>query len=278
MELAERLDGEVIGADSRQVYRHLQIGTAKPGPELRERIRHHCIDLVEPSERYSLAEYLRAARDALAEIRQRGRRPIVAGGTGQYAWALLEGWRIPPVAPDPELRATLAERVEAEGREALHAELRRVDPAAAGAIPAMNVRRVIRALEVYEHTGRPISAWQQDRDPAEFIAVAPRIEVDELDRRIEARVEAMFGAGLLHEVRALLDKGVPADAPGFDSIGYREALAALHDEMTEEEAVAAAQLATRQFARRQRAWFREDDDRIHWAEAVDQAVRHLLEA
>ena len=272
LELAARFDGEVIGADSRQVYRGLDIGTGKPAAADRAAVRHHLVDHVDPRERYHLARFLREARAALADVRSRGRRPILAGGTGQYVWALLEGWDVPEVAPNPALRAGLEARARRDGPAALHAELRHLDPAAAEAILPTNVRRVIRALEVERRTGRRISDWWAARAPIDAVIVAPEVDPAELDARIDRRVEAMFDAGLVEETAALLRDGLPPDAPGLGSIGYREVVAHLAGEGDRAAAVAATQQATRRLARRQRAWFRAADARIHWAPTAGAAL------
>ncbi len=276
--LAEAGDGggEIVGADSRQVYRGLDIGTAKPSREELARVRHHCLDHVDPRERYHLARYLREARAAVAEIRGRGRRPLLVGGTGQYVWALLEGWDVPNVPPDADFRAEMEARAKREGLASLHAALASVDPkAAAGMLPG-NVRRVVRALEVQRATGRPISSWHEARDPMPAVVVAPVVEADELYRRIDARVEEMFARGLVEETEALLSgwagAGLPDDAPGLASIGYAEVVRYLRGEFSLEEAVEEAKRGTRRFARRQRAWFRRSDARIRWCTDVAEAL------
>jgi tRNA dimethylallyltransferase len=277
--LATRFDGEIIGADSRQVYRGLNIGTAKPTAAQRDAVPHHCIDHVDPRERYHLGRFLREARAAISAIRARGRQPILAGGTGQYVWALLEGWDVPEVAPDPAFRAVLEQRAADQGSEVLHAQLRQSDPAAAAAILPTNTRRLIRALEVQRATGRPISAWWAVRDPIPAAIIAPTIDPGVLDIRIDERVHAMFADGLIDETQALLQAGLPADAPGLGSIGYRQVVAHLArtpiDATGRETAIADTQQATRRLARRQRAWFRAADPRIHWAATLDTALAEL---
>lgn len=268
--IAEMVGGEVIGADSRQVYRGLDIGTAKPSRAARARVRHWCVDHVDPRERYHLARFLQEAEAAIAEIRAHGRRPVLVGGTGQYVWALLEGWDVPAVEPDSEFRRGLQQRAEREGAAALHGALAAVDPAAAARILPGNVRRVIRALEVYEKTGRPISSWHETRRPIPAVIVAPAVERAGIDARIEARVEEMFRAGLVGEVRSLLAEGLPPTAPGLESIGYREVCRHLAGELSPEETMAAVKQATRQLARRQWVWFRRDDRRIQWLASVGE--------
>ena len=264
LRLARELDAEIVSADSRQLYRRLDIGSAKPTPAERALIPHHCLDLREPTEPISLAEYLEAARAAIADVQARDRLPIVVGGSGQYVWALLEGWVVPPAAPDRAFRERLEEAAR-RGRAALHDDLARVDPEAAAKIEPNNLRRIIRALEVYEQTGRPISSWQRERHPLRFAVYAPELSQSELDERIDRRTAAMFRAGLVEEVAALLREGVPSDAPGFRAIGYREVLAYLRGEFSLLDAVAAVARATQRFSRRQRAWFRADDPRIAWS-------------
>ena len=272
LELAQRLDAEIVSADSRQLYRGLEIGSAKPTPAERALIPHHCLDLRDPAESISLAEYLDAARAAIADIQRRGKLPLIVGGSGQYVWALLEGWIVPPAPPDHALRDQLAREAETRGAPALHDDLARVDPDAASRIPPNNLRRIIRALEVHRQTGRPISSWQRERRPLRFSAYAPAHSPEALDRRIDERAAAMFRAGFVDEVAALLRDGVPEDAPGFDAIGYREVLAHLRGELSLLDTVAAVARATQRFSRRQRKWFRADDSRIRWSAAPPQRI------
>ncbi len=271
IDLAGLVDGEIIGADSRQVYRRLEIGTAKPTLEERAVVPHHCLDYVDPSERYHLARYLREARAAIDEIRACGKVPVVVGGTGQYIWALLEGWSVPEVEPDLAFRTRMTDFATSDGVQALHDRLATVDPVAAGRIDARNVRRVVRALEVAEVTGRPISAWHDEREPIPAVVVAPSYDLAVLDERISARVDAMIAAGLVEETQALLDSGLPASAPGLGSIGYREIVRHLRGESSLQAAGEEIKLATRQLARSQAKWFRHDDDRIHWCGDIETA-------
>lgn len=268
MEIARRVGGEIVSIDSRQIYTGLDIGTAKPSAEMRAEIPHWCVDIVGPTERYSLGSYLKVARAAIEDIRVRGNRPIAVGGSGQHMRALLEGWQVPPVAEDPEFRASL----ESTPVQQLHADLMQVDPQAAEQIGSTNARRIIRALEVHRFTGVPISEWQQRRSPVDYLAFAPDVSLEALDLRIAHRTRAMFDGGFVEEVRALLDDGVSPDAPGFHSIGYREVLAHLRDEITLDQARDDVARATRRFARRQRAWFRRDDPAICWAVDVPLAL------
>jgi len=263
--LARAVDGEIVGADSRQVYRRMDIGTAKPTPEERGLVAHHLLDVVEPDEPFSLAQYLELATATLEDIWARGRQPLLVGGSGQYVWALLEGWTVPRLPPQRELRRSLEERAEREGGEALHRELAHVDPRAAAGIDPRNVRRVIRALEVYQATGRPISFWQEKSPPGwDTLIVGLTCARDELYRRIDDRVDGMMVAGLVEEVRGLLAAGYSRELPSMSGIGYREVCEYLAGELDLRAAVARIKTATHRLARQQATWFRQDDPRICW--------------
>jgi len=277
--LALAFDGEIVGADSRQVYRYMDIGTAKPTPEERARVPHRLIDVVDPDGEFSLVQYLELAREALGDIWRRGRTPFLVGGTGQYVWAVLEGWQVPRVPPDRGLRRSLEERAQREGTDALYRELAAVDSAAAARIDPRNVRRVVRALEVRYLTGEAISSraakLQPDFEPLILAIDRPR---DELYRRIDERVDRMIGSGLVDEVRSLLERGYGADLPPMSGIGYRQVCAHLRGEMTLAEVAAKMKTETHRLARMQYTWFRRDDPRIHWVDAsagdpYDEAAR-----
>ncbi|HEY8490183.1 MAG TPA: tRNA (adenosine(37)-N6)-dimethylallyltransferase MiaA [Dehalococcoidia bacterium] len=281
--LAARFGGEVVNADSRQVYRGMAIGTAQPAEAERAAAPHHLFAVVEPDQPFSLGLYLDLAGRTLAEIWARGHVPFLVGGTGQYVWALLEGWQVPRVPPAPAVRAALEERARREGAAALHRELAAVDPETAARIHPHNVHRVIRALEVYRATGQPPSR-QRARRPPGFRALVLGLTCDrtELYRRIDARVEAMYAAGLVEEVRDLLARGYGRDLPAMRSIGYREAAAYLAGELTLAEAVARTKTETHRLARTQEAWFRRSDPRIHWLDCrrpdgAEALVRRFLE-
>lgn len=274
--LAQRIGGEIVNADSRQVYRGMDIGTAKPPPGERALVPHHLFDIAVPAGGYSLALFQRDARAVLEAIWARGTSPWLVGGTGQYVWGLLEGWTVPEVPPDPALRAELAGVAAREGAEALQERLRAIDPESAERIDARNVRRVIRALEVHHHTGEPFSRWQRHRDPGfEFRVLGVDLPRDGLTARIDARVEEMFAAGLVEEVRGLVAAGVPPESPAMSSIGYGEVLRYLAGECSLPEAVSETQRATRRLARRQAQWFRRTDERITWVSSVEEAAEAL---
>jgi tRNA dimethylallyltransferase len=271
--LAQRIDGEIINADSRQLYRGMDLGTAKPTAAEQAAARHWLIDLADPDERFTLARVLDLSREAMRDIAARGRVPIVAGGTGQYVWALLEGWRVPRVAPDAALRAEL-EAVAARGAEgALSRVLEAEDPASARRIDPRNLRRVIRAIEVSRATGRPFSAWQEkDGPPAErVVLLGLRFEREELYRRIDARVDTMMDAGLVDEVRGLRDR-YGRDAAAMSGIGYRQLCQYLEGELSLHDAVERIKTETHRLARMQHTWFRADDPRITWLDAGDPGL------
>lgn len=269
VELARRLDGEIVGADSRQVYRHMDIGTAKPTREERSQVGHHLVDVVDPDGPFSLGQWLELAQAALEDVWSRGRQPLLVGGTGQYVWALLEGWRVPRVPPQPEFR----QRMEGRGGAGLFEEVRRIDPTAAERIGPANRRRLIRALEVYEATGRPISYWQSKEPPQfETLVIGLRLPRDVLYRRIDERVERMIAAGLIDEVERLLAMGYSRELPSMSGIGYKEACAHLAGEMTLAEAAARIKTETHRLARHQNAWFKADDPRIGWLDAGEGVV------
>ncbi len=265
--LAAALPGaEIVNCDSRQVYRGMSIGTAKPTAAQRAAVPHHVIDVVEPDDPFSLAAYLSLARSAIADILARGGRPVVVGGTGQYAWGLAEGWEAPAVPPQPEARERLRREAESGGAAALHERLAGLDPEAARFIHPHNVRRVIRALEVIEVTGRSFSPQRTKSAPA----VAARMlglatARGDLHRRIDERIERMLDEGWLDEVRELLHAGYGPELPSFSSAGYRDLAAHLRGEATLEAAIEGVRAATRRLAKAQAAWFRRSDQRISWA-------------
>jgi tRNA dimethylallyltransferase len=283
--LAERLGAEIVCADSRTVYRRMDIGTAKPPAALRRRVPHHLIDVVEPGEPFTLADYQRLATRVIAEIQARGRLPLVVGGTGLYIRAITDRLVIPAVAPDRSLRA----RLEAEERERgpghLHARLAALDPLAAARIHPRNLRRLIRALEVTMLSGRPISQQQGSGASSGPLAVVGlTMERGALYRRIDARVDAQLAAGLVDEVRGLLASGVPADAPAMQGLGYREIAGWLAGAYDFAEAVRLLKRNTRRFAKRQLTWFRRDP-RIVWvltagddADGVAARVHAIMDA
>jgi tRNA dimethylallyltransferase len=273
LDLAERLGGEIVSADSRQVYTRLDIGTAKPTPAERARAPHHLIDIIAPDEALSVAEYQRRATQAIAEIHARNRLPIFVGGTGQYVAAVLEGWSIPAVAPAQGVRAELEAFAQIYGPAALHARLLQVDPAAASAIDYRNVRRVARALEVFLETGSPISTLQRRNPPPyRVLKLGLTMPRDALYQRIDARIDGMVAQGLVAEIDGLVKAGYTWELPAMSALGYREFRAYLDGAASLGSSVAEVKRNTRNFVRKQYNWFRLADPSIVWLDAgsIDQ--------
>jgi tRNA dimethylallyltransferase len=277
--LAERFAGEILNTDSLQVYRTLDIGTAKPGAAERARVPHHLLDVVDPDEAFSAGDYVRAARAVLADLAARGRVPILCGGTGLYFRALLQGISDIPDVP-PAVRSAVAAQLAQRGAPALHARLAEVDPAAAARIHPHDAQRIARALEVFEASGRPLSVFQaaqpfaaaatlrSGESPVQSVGFA--YERPELYRRIDARVERMLGRGLIEEVRGILARGYAPGLKPLRSIGYLEAVAHLQGRLLLAEVAPAIQLRTRHYAKRQITWFKRHPN-IAWAEPGDFA-------
>ena len=255
--LASALQGEIVSADSRQVYRLLDAGTAKPSAAQRERAKHWLLDCADPTETFDAARWAKEAAVIIAAIRARGRIPIVCGGTGLYVRALLEG--LSPLPPRNEaVRSRLAAQAESIGKAALHARLAAADPAAAAGIPPENIQRVTRALEVLELTGRPISEhWSKGRSAGLSADLILRLDMTAAAsrERIEKRALSLW-PGLLAEIRALVPARFIGDEPGFTSLGYREALACAQGKLSEGEGLAGMIRSTVAYAKRQRTWFR----------------------
>ncbi|HUF53192.1 MAG TPA: tRNA (adenosine(37)-N6)-dimethylallyltransferase MiaA [Dehalococcoidia bacterium] len=269
VELAKSIGGlEAINADSRQVYRYMDIGTAKPTSGEREALPHWLVDVVYPDQQFNLGRWLELAKEGLETIWGRGLIPVIVGGTGQYVWALLEGWRVPQVPSQEELRREM----ESRPPDDLLSELLHIDPASEEYIQPSNVRRVIRALEVYHATGKPFTYWRtKDAPDFDAMVVGLHLTRDALYKRIDQRVDMMMRAGFLGEVRGLVERGYGCDLPAMSAMGYRELCEHLHGELTLEEAVERTKTGTHRLARHQNAWFKASDRRIHWLES-DRAV------
>jgi tRNA dimethylallyltransferase len=262
--LALALGGEVVNADASQLYRGMDIGTAKLAPGQRRGIPHHQLDVLTVTQEASVAAYQQAARADLATIRERGQVPVVVGGSGLYVRALLDRLEIPPT--DPQVRSRWEDRLQVDGPEALHLLLVERDPAAATAIDPRNGRRLVRALEVIELTGRPFSATLPTREfVGPTVLIGLRAEREVLDARIERRAVGMWRAGLVEEVQTLEAQGLRAGRTASRAVGYAQVLRQLDGELTEEEAVADTTVATRRLARRQERWFGADP-RVEWLE------------
>ena len=270
LQLAAALGGEIINADSMQLYRGMDIGTAKLAPSERAGLPHHLLDIWDVTTAANAAEYQQLARAAIAEIHGRGAIPVLVGGSGLYVRAAIDPLEFP--GTDPVVRARLEAELEQAGPAALHGRLAAADPAAAAAILPSNSRRIVRALEVMELSGRPFSAVLPAFESCyRVVQVGLRLPRDELDERIASRVTAMWQAGLVAEVRELADRGLREGRTASRALGYAQVLRFLAGEWTQEQAAAETVRATRRFARRQESWFRRDP-RITWLAAGDPGL------
>ena len=273
LHLAQALDGEIVGADSRQVYRLMDIGTAKPSPEDLSLIPHHLINIINPDEDFSLAQYQKLAYPAISNIQGRNKLAFLVGGSGQYIWSVLEGWGIPPAPPDPEFRYCLEAKAAREGNSGLYQELERVDPIAAQSIDRHNVRRVIRALEVYRSTGVPFSQLRRkNKPPFKALIIGLTVERAELYKKIDSRVDAMVEQGLVAEVERLVNMGYHFGLPALSGIGYQQIGRFLKGELNLTTAIKQIKFETHRFVRHQYTWFRLDDERIRWFNIGDNGV------
>ena len=269
MRLAERTPTpiEVVSADSRQVYRRMDIGSAKPSRAQLERVRHHLIDVVEPDEGFSLGRFAVMAKQAIKNANMAGNLPVMAGGTGQYAMAVLEGWNVPSVEADPNLRRELENLLNSDGLDALAERLRALDPLALEIVDARNPRRLIRAIERASAGHR--AGEKPRRTPPDFdsLTIGLHVERQELYRKIDERVERMVESGFVEEVRSLLESGYDTDLPSMSGIGYREIAEYLRGDADLDDAVRRTKFRTHRYARSQYNWFKRDDRRIRWFES-----------
>ena len=280
LQIAAKVCGEIISADSMQVYRGMDIGTAKPTASERANVPHHLIDVVDPGQSFSAADYQRLARAAVDDILARGRLPIFSGGTGLYIRAAIDDYNFTESANNPEVRQKLQQELQEAGLNALYTRLKQVDPRVASRLSATDQRRIIRALEVFETTGRALSSWESEKDIKNALydvimvgLLRPRAQ---LYARIDERVEQMFTAGLVLEAKRLYDTGISLAAG--QALGYKELLAYLEGRSSLEEAKALLKQQTRRYAKRQLSWFRADS-RVRWVDAQDaqQATACILE-
>jgi len=281
IELARAVGGEIISADSMQVYRHMDIGTAKPTAAEQAAVRHHLIDIVDPDEPFDAATYAALGRQAVAELSRRGRTPVVVGGTGLYIKALLSGL-FHSDARDPAVRSRLRAEAESLGPAALHARLEQCDPQTAARLHPNDAVRILRALEVFEVTGRPISELQREHrfadTPFRALTIGLAMERETLYRRIDRRVEAMLAAGLEEEVRELLAKGYGPALRPMQSIGYSHMAAFITGAVSHEECLRTLQRDTRRFAKRQMTWFRAYPDTVWLSPEKPQKIIQLAHA
>lgn len=275
LRLARDFDIEIVSADSHQVYRGLNIGTAKPTPAEQAAVPHHLLDVVAPDGVLALAEFQERAYATINALHTQKKLPVLVGGTGQWIKAVVEGWGIPRVPPDTALRQQLEAEVQANGPQALHNQLAAVDPAAAQKIDYRNMRRVIRALEVYQKTGIPISQHQKKEPPPyQILQIGLTMPRELLYHRIDQRIDRMMDQGFLEEVQGLAQAGYGWHTPAMIGLGYRQLGQYLQGEITLAEAIALIQKETRRFVRQQYNWFRLDDEQIHWFDIADGLQQH----
>ena len=285
IQLAEKLNGEIISADSRLFYRGMDIGTAKPSSEELTRVPHYLIDIVNPDETLSLAVFQEKAKNIIADIHTRGKLPFLVGGTGQYIRAVTQGWTPPEVTADERMRGVLEKLVEERGLNWLHDRLSQIDPESAAKIDARNVRRTIRALEVILTTGRKFSEQRgQSESPYQLITIGLNRPREELYQRVDERIDLMFANGLVDEVKGLLARGYPPTLPSMSAIGYRECVSVAKGLLTVEQAKVEMRRVTRIFVRRQANWFKESDPNIMWfkvkngvGQEIENKIRQLID-
>ncbi len=276
LHLAQALNGEIVSADSRQIYRYMNIGTAKPTSQELSLVPHHLVDIVNPDDDFSLAQYQHLACEAIEDIQRRDKLAILVGGSGLYVWAVLEGWQMPEVPPDPKFRRSLQREASEIGKDKLYQKLVKVDPLAAQRIDPRNVRRTIRALEVYKTTGVPFSQLQNKQAPLfDVLIIGLTADRVELYRRIDQRVDEMMKQGLVTEVKSLVDMGYDFNLPAMSGIGYQQIGMFLEGELVLEAAIQRIKFETHRFARHQYAWFRLKDNRIKWFNIQNEAESEI---
>lgn len=276
IQLAEWMNGEIISADSRLLYRGMDIGTAKPSREERARVPHHLIDVANPDETWSLAKFQRELHYAITQIHQRNHLPFLVGGTGQYIHAFTEGWLIPEVKADPLLRKILEKWAAEISATGLHKRLAILDPRAAQTIDPRNIRRTIRALEVIFTTGKRFSTQRKRiTTPFQILQIGLTRPRHELYDRVDQRIEVMLQSGLSEEVNHLLQQGYSSDLPTMSAIGYFEISKVIHDKMMIDEAIKLMKRRTRVLIRRQANWFKLDDPEIHWFNYSEHALTDI---
>ncbi len=273
LRLAQTFNGEIVSADSRQVYRYMDIGTDKPSQQELSLVPHHLIDIIDPDEAFSLAQYQQLAYRAIDDIQRRNKLALLVGGSGLYVWAVLEGWAIPRVPPDPEFRHRLEEKAAKGKAGELYQELMEIDPVSAQRIDRRNVRRLIRALEVSRYAGAPFSGLQSKKPPPfDVLIIGLTADREELYRRIDFRVERMMERGLVEEVRKLVDMGYSLELPAMSGIGYKQIGMFLRGELDLTAAIQQIKTETHRLVRRQYNWFRLEDKRIRWFDIQEDEV------
>lgn len=274
--LGAKLGAEIISADSRQIYRGMDIGTDKPAAQERQLVPHHLVDIISPDEEFTLAQYQELAYRAIEDVLSREKLPFLVGGTGLYVRAVLKGFVIPRVKPNVPLRQELRRKAHRDGFEALHGRLRDVDPEAAARIHPRNLRRVIRALEVYEALKKPISLVQERKPPPyRTLKIGLTMDREELYRRIDERVVGMVDRGLLAEVKRLVAEGYSHDLPAMSGLGYRQMGEYLRGEVDLPTAIRKIKSETHRFVRQQYKWFRLDDETIQWFDMGEEPCQDI---
>ena len=281
IQIAQAINAEIISADSRLLYRGMDIGTAKPTPDERSLVPHHFIDVTDIDKPWSLAQYLEEVKEVVNDIHAKGKLPMLVGGTGQYIRAFIEGWKIPAIPPDVGLREKIERWGKDIGTQNLYMKLKIIDPVAAQHIEPNNLRRIVRAFEVIFSTGILFSEEKRS-EPIDFIykIIGLTREREELYKRIDLRIEKMFKNGLVEEVQKILSGGFSQDAPALSAIGYKQVIQLINDEIDEQEAKRIMRRKTRQYVRTQANWFKPDDPRIRWFEinvgTADEIVDYVL--
>jgi tRNA dimethylallyltransferase len=276
IQLASRLNGEIISADSRQFYQYMDIGTAKPTNKELSLVPHHLINVAHPSSPWSLAGFQESAKNCIEDIYARGKVPFLVGGTGQYVWGLLEGWEVPSQPVNQTLRVCLEAWAAEMGASNFHTILARLDPAAGKIVQPENVRRTIRALEVIFSNGRRFSEQRLKKTPDfDFLILGISWDRPTLYQRVDMRIEIMMNIGLVEEVRSLLNSGLDPQSSAMSAIGYREIVGYLDGKYSLDEAVMLMKRHTRQYIRRQANWFKPTDSRIKWFPAGDKLAERM---
>ena len=279
VELAKKLDGEIISADSMQVYIGMDIGTAKPSKEELEEVPHHLINVIAPDQPWSVSDFIVNSKRLIEEVAGRGRLPMVVGGTGLYLNALIEGYEFPEIKKDRNVRLKLEDEAKKQGSLYLYERLKKIDPETAAKLHYNDLKRVIRALEVYELTGQPMSKQvSKDLEERQFepIVVGLDLERPKLYRRIEARVDDMLAKGLIDEVKSLIKEGYDPKLTSMQAIGYKEVAEHLHGKYTHDELVNILKQNTRNFAKRQMTWFKRFRD-VHWFDVEKLSVGDIID-
>lgn len=278
VELAKRLDGEIVNADSMQIYKYMDIGTAKPDMEERQGITHHLIDIVNPDEQFSVARYCECAKEVIDDIHKRGKIPVMVGGTGLYVDSLVNNIQFSEIEPDEDYRNEMENLADEKGKEYIYKMLEDIDPESASKIKVADRKRIIRALEVYHLTGKTITWYNQQSRcvPSPYNTTMFAIDVDReaLYDKINRRVDIMIAKGLVDEVKKIMGMGIQRDATSMQAIGYKEIVEYLEGYITLDEAIDKIKQGSRRYAKRQLTWFRRNE-KIHWISSIDEVLSIL---